>query len=141
METNVQTTGRNPDYKHLIFSLNPETGYFELTRGEMGFNKVPNELKLEQVQKRSIIKSDYVIRGRIVNGKYLFFTGLLRTNFEHWYFGDFYEIKHGIKRNSFILFHFSPDQSKFEMFFWNHFKLYPDRRGHFIRDFINKRKQ
>lgn len=102
----------------------------------MGFQKVPDELKLETTQKKSIIHSDFLIRGRIRNGKYLFFTGLLKTNYDQWYFGDYFEIRNGIKKNSFILFHFTPDQTAFEMFFFNHFKLYPDRRGHFIRDFI-----
>lgn len=141
METNVQTTNRQPDHKHLFFKFNQETKYFEITRGQFGFTKVPNELKLEETQKKGIIHSDYLIRGRIKNGKYLFFTGLLKTNFENWYFGDYFEIRNGIKRNSFILFHFTPDQTAFEMYFFNHFKLYPDRRGHFIRNFINDLKQ
>jgi len=112
-----------------------------MTTGELGFSKVPNELKLEETQKKSIIHSDYLIRSRQKDGKYQFFTGLLKTNFDYWYFGDFFEIRKGIKKNSFILFHFSLDQTRFEMFFFNHFKLYPDRRGHFIRDFINGLKR
>jgi hypothetical protein len=142
MGTIVQTKGkRNPDFKHLLFDLNPETGYFEMIRGEMGFQKVPAELKLEETQKKGLIKSDYLIRGRIRNGKYLFFTGIIQTDFNTWYFGDFFEIKHGIKRNSFILFHFSTDLVRFEMFFFNHFKLYPEQRAQFIRNFVNSQKK
>lgn len=142
METNVQTIDRQPapDYKHLIFTLNPETGYYEMTIGSLGFNKVPKELKIEETQDKVKIKSDFIIRGRIQNGKYLFFTGILKTNFENWFFGDHFEIRNGIKRNSFILFRFSQDQTWFEMFFWNHYKLYPDKRGHFIREFITSLK-
>ena len=132
-----QTNDRQPEYKYLEFSFNSETGYFQLTRGELGFTKVPNELKVEETQNRQQIKSDFIIRSRIKNGKYLFFTGIIQTHFPAWYFGDFYKIKNGIKRNSFILFHFSQDRTGFEMYFFNHFKLYPDRRGYFIRDFIN----
>ena len=143
METIVQAKGNRttPDYKHLLFTLNPETGYFEMIRGEMGFIKVPNELKLEPTQKREQIKSDYLIRSRQKDGKFPFFTGLLQTGFSSWYFGDFYEIKHGIKRNSFILFHFSNDLTRFEMFFFNHYKLYPDKRAQFIRDFVTARQK
>jgi len=142
METNVQTsTGTQaPDHKHLIFEFNQETRYYQMIRGEIGFLKVPNELKLEETQKKDLIRSDYIIRSRIKDGKYLFFTGLLKTNFENWYFGDHYEIRHGIKRNSFILFNLSPDQTKIELFFFNHFKLYPKRRSYFIRDFITNLK-
>ncbi len=140
METQTKRQA-TPDAKHLIFSLNQETGYFEMIRGEIGFIKVPGELKLEETQKKAQIKSDYLIRGRIVNGKYSFFTGIIQTNFNDWYFGDHFEIRNGIKRNSFILFHFTPAKTTFEMFFFNHYKLYPDRRGDFIRDFINTRKK
>jgi hypothetical protein len=140
MKTSVQTpTGKHPEYKYLTFQLNEGTGYFELVRGEMGFNKVPTELKLEPVQKKGIIHSDFLIRSRIKEGKYFFFTGLLSTRLENWYFGDYYEIINGTKKNSFILFHFSQDQTRFEMFFFNHFKLYPGRRGAFIRGFITTR--
>lgn len=135
------TGTQTPEHKHLIFKLNPDTGYFQMIRGVMGFQKVPDELKVEATQRKELIKSDFLIRGRIKNGKYTFFTGLLKTNFENWYFGDFFEIRNGIKRNSFILFYFTQDQTGFEMYFFNHFKLYPDRRGHFIRDFINSLKQ
>jgi hypothetical protein len=76
-----QTNDRQPDYKYLQFSLNPETGYFQMTRGELGFTKVPNELKVEETQNRQQIKSDFIIRSRIKNGKYLFFTGIIQTHF------------------------------------------------------------
>lgn len=143
METNVQTADRQTasDCKHLIFALNPDTGYFEMTIGSLGFYKVPTELKLEDTQKWEFIKSEFLIQGRIKDGNYLFFSGLLKTNFENWYFVDFFEIRKGIKKNSFILFHFSHDQTRFEMYFFNLFKLYPDKRGYFIRDFITSLKQ
>jgi len=142
MEKTVQTTGKKtPEHKHLFFKLNSDTGYFEMIRGVMGFQKVPDELKIEKTQRTELIRSDYLIRGRKKNGKYSFFTGLLKTNFDNWYFGNFFEIRNGIKRNSFILFLFSQDQTGFEMYFFNHFKLYPKHRGHFIRDFINSLNQ
>lgn len=135
MRSQTTKTG-TPEYKQLIFKLNPETSYYQLIRGVLGFTKVPDELKVEPTQRKEIIKSDYIIRGRIQNGRYSFFTGLLKTNFDGWYFGDYFEIHNGNKKNSFILFHFSPDQTRFEMYYFNHFKLYPKRRGIFIRDFI-----
>ena len=140
METNVQTqAGKNPDHKYLIFQLNQETGYFEMTRGEMGFTKVSPELRLEPTHNREQIKSDYLIHSRIKDGKYFFFTGLLPTNFENYYYGDHFERVNGTKKNSFILFHFSQDRTRFEMFFFNHFKLYPNKRGLFIRGFLANR--
>jgi hypothetical protein len=137
METNVQTTGkRTPDHKHLSFKLDRESGYFQMIRGEMGFQKVPDELKVEETRRKEIIKSDFIIRSRIKDGKYSFFTGLLKTNFDNWYFGDFFEIRNGIKKNSFVLFQFTPDMTGLEIYFFNLFKLYPKRRGQFVRDFV-----
>jgi hypothetical protein len=120
METNVQPSGKEfpPDCKYLVFYLNPETHYFELKRGEMGFTKVPNELRLEETQKKG-----------------------LKTPLQNLYFGDLYEIRNGIKKNSFILFHFSQDQTRFQMFFFNHFKLYPKNRGNFIGLFVSMVKR
>ena len=137
METNVQTqASKTPDRKYLVFQLNEETKYYELVRGEMGFDKVPTELKLEETRKKGIIHSDYLIRSRIKDGKYFFFTGLLPTQYEHWFYGDHFERVNGIKKNSFILFHFSQDRTRFEMFFFNHFKLYPNKRNGFVRGFL-----
>lgn len=141
METTVQTLTGTPDQKYLSFTLNAGTGYYEMTKGEFGFQKVPNELKLEITQRPDIIKSDFIIRSRVKDGKYQFFTGLIKTNFQYWYFGDYYEIRNNIKRNSFCLFRFSPDQTGLEIYFFNHFKLYPKHRGYFIRNFISNLKK
>jgi hypothetical protein len=143
METTVQIPGKKhpPECKYLVFSFNPETKYYQMTTGEMGFYKVPNELKLEITQRPEIIKSGVIIQSRIVNGKRQFFTGLLKTRFDSWYFGDHFEVRHGIKKNSFILFHFREDQAVFEMFFFNLIKIYPDHRERFISDFLNSLKK
>lgn len=126
--------------KYLVFILNPKTHYYEMTQGENGFSKVPNELKLEETQKKGLIKSDFLIRGGNGKGK-SFFTGIIKTKFRDWFFADYFEIRNGIKRNSFILLHFSTEKTTFEVYFFNHFKLYPKRRGYFIRDFITSLKQ
>ena len=140
MENQTQRQA-TPDAKHLIFSLDQKTGYFGMILGEIGFTKVPNELKIEETQNNPQIKSDYIIRGCNGKGKYSFFTGIINTKFKDWFFADYFEIRNGIKRNSFILLHFSPEKTKFEIYFFNHFKLYPRRRGYFIRDFITSLKQ
>lgn len=142
METTVQPkTGKHPDFKHLIFNLNPETHWYQMTRGELGFVKVPGELQIQVTQRTEQIRAEILIQSRMVNGKRPFFTGLLKTGFENWYFGDYCEFKHGIKKNSFILFHFRGDHTAFEMFFFNLIKIYPDRRERFIHEFIYSLKK
>jgi hypothetical protein len=140
MET-AQTQRQAPDYKTLIFQLNPENGYYERIESPPGFEKVPFELKIEPTHNTQQIKSDILIRSRVKNGKYQFFTGLLKTNFDSWFFGDHFQIVEGKKKNSFILFHFSSGNMRFSLYYFNSYKLYPGKRGHFIRDFIYRLKQ
>jgi hypothetical protein len=130
-----------PDYKRLRFSLDPSTGYYKMTAGEPGFTKVPSELKIEETQRPEIIRARYIIRGRIKDGKYLFFTGIKETGSPGWFYGDYFEKRNGIKRNSFILFHLSGDNTALEIFFFNHFKLYPKLRGYFVKEFMTRVKK
>jgi len=131
----------SPNHKHLVFVLNHETQYYEKTKGELGFIKVPNKLTLEIPQESERTKSEIVIQNQVENGKRQFFAGLIKTCFPKWYFCDFYEIKHGIKKNSFILFHLWEERTGFELFFFNLVKIYPNHRERFIHKFITSLKK
>ncbi|MEI8270388.1 MAG: hypothetical protein WCG45_03380 [bacterium] len=131
-QTNIQAISLA---KHLAYILNPESNYYEKVRGERNFTKVPIELKVEKNKGENLIKSDFIIHGGNGNENYSFITGIIHTKFKNWFFSDYFEIIKGSKRNSFILFHFLPKIETLEIYFFNHFKLYPKRRGYFIRDF------
>jgi hypothetical protein len=55
-----------------------ENGYYQLSECPIGFNKLPNELKIEPTQRPDLIANgaNNVLRGRIKGGNYTFFTGL-----------------------------------------------------------------
>ena len=129
-----------PEAKIFVYKLNHETKYYQKQSGEIGFTKLPYELKLEETQQKEQIRSKWVCRGRTVNGKYTFFTGLLPVGNGNLFFGDHYEIVKGQKRNSFILFQFSDGNEVMTLHFFNHFKLYPERRGKFITQYLQQKK-
>ncbi len=131
----MATSNHFPDFKNLKYHIN-ESGYYQLQEQPLYFFKMPGDLKVEETQRKDIIKSDHIIRSRQNNGKYSFFTGLLPTSYKNWYFGDYFEKKNGIKKNSFILFRFSPDKMDLIVCFFNHFKLYPNKRKLFIDRFV-----
>jgi hypothetical protein len=124
----------SPQFKVITYQYNDESGYFDRVTCEPGFEKLPLELKIEDTVRKDIIQSSQIIRGRVKNGKYLFFTGLIPTEFTGYYFGDHYEYTPDGKKNSFILFEFSNNNRNLNAFFYNHFKIYPGKRIKFIRE-------
>lgn len=126
-----------PEFQKHIYRANPETGYFYKLFAPVGFTKLPNELRLE-----TPIRQDYqnkgvkfILKSRMVNGKYPFQTGLISTRFERWFFGDHYHPQER-KKNSFCLFRFDDSSSEITIYYFNHFKLYPKQREVFISQFI-----
>lgn len=125
------------EYKKLVYHFNQGTGYYDRIEQPPAFNKLPPDLKVEQTIRAEKIKSKYIIRGRVRNGKYEFFTGLLPTEHSNFYFGDHCEIRNGKKTNSFILFCYTGDKQQITVYYFNRFKLYPKRREKFINEFVN----
>jgi len=131
-----------PEFRKVIYNLNTSTGYYEKQPERIPFNKMPFELKVEETQERKIKQNgaNEIIRGRIKNNKYLFFTGLIPTKFENLYKGDHYEFIKGQKRNSLVLFHFSIDNRLLTVFFFNYFTVYPSTLDLFINEFWKKQR-
>jgi hypothetical protein len=124
--------------KKIVFKLNGETGYYERVSAPIGFEKIPTELKVENTQRREHIRADFICRGRIKNGNYTFFTGLLPVEGSPYiFFGDHYHPNES-QKNSFVLFQFSPGNEYMTINYFNHFKVYPNKRGKFISDFLKR---
>jgi hypothetical protein len=128
----------SPECKVCTYSFNDVTNYFDRIECDPSFMKMPLELKVEETRKPEQIHSSQIVRGRIKDGKYLFFTGILPTEFTNLYFGDHYEFLNGIKKNSFILFHFTDRNRVFTVYFFNQFKLYPTKRNRFVMDQVQQ---
>lgn len=131
-----------PDFKTINYSLNIQTGYYEKQPQRIPFNKLPFELKVEVTQDQRIKRNGAkeVIRGRIKNKKYLFFTGLIPTKYNNLYRGDHYEFIKGQKKNSLVLFHFSTDNRLLTVYFFNHYTVYPSALDLFINEFWKKQR-
>ena len=139
----METTFNYPDYKELNYKLNSETGYFEKQPQRIAFNKLPFELKVEPTQEEKIRMqgANEIIHGRIVNGKYSFFTGIIDYQ-DGWFEGNDYEFSNGQKRNSLVLFNFSPDNYELTAFYFNRFYIEKRvTRTKFVSDFIGNINQ
>ena len=127
------------DYKSVRYVLNENTKYYEKQPSLVPFTKVADELKVEETQDPAIRRNgaEQIIRGRIQQGKYLFFTGLIASKTHPlWYFGNHCTYRRGNKVLSLILFRFSPDYRELELYYFNGFNLYPTERERYLSEFM-----
>jgi hypothetical protein len=118
-----------PDYKTIIYQLNNETSRYEKQPELIPFTKLPFELKVENTQDSRIINNGAIeiITGRFKDKKRLFFTGLIATpNNTNWYYGNDYQFIRGAKQNSLVLFFFSNNHQKLQVYYFNNY--YKDNR-------------
>ena len=131
---------KNSSYTTVNYLLNSTNGYYEKQPLKIAFNKLPIDLKVEESKMEFLKKqgANEIIRGRIKNGKYLFFTGLIPLP-EHLnvYFGNHAETINKEKKTSLIVFVFSESDSKLTVYFFNLFYVFdrPNRIA-FVSDFI-----
>ncbi len=126
------------DFKKLVFKLNESSNFYECTNRPDFFSKVPNKLKIEETRRPDIIKSNWVIVGRKIKGKYSFFSGLRKTKINNIYQGDYKDFK--TAKKSLILFIFNNDNSQFDLYFFNNYNVYPEYLHNFIRKFLSSIK-
>lgn len=134
MRTPKRTTG--PHSRVFRYRKDEVARSYLQTSGDIGFDKVPQELFLESIRHPETIKAETFIRGRQrENGRYKFQTGL-RQIAPKLFYGDHYKVVNGKKSNSFILFQFSEDHTELVLHYFNNFKLYPRYRGKFITNYL-----
>ena len=98
-----------PDYKKVIYRYNGATDYYETITAPPAFNKLPYDVKIVETQAKNKIQSSLVIRSRIKNGKYVFFTCIRETSSPYWYYGDHAEWINVKKKQNLILFNLTSD--------------------------------
>jgi hypothetical protein len=129
-----------PEYKTVIYLLNPDTGKYQKEPERVPFNKMPPILKVENTQDARIKANgaNEIITGRILNGKRLFFTGLVPiANSLNWYYGNDYQVTPQGKKNSLVIFHFSKDNRQMNVFYFNsYYKQSRAERINFVCEFI-----
>ena len=138
----METPFNFPEYKEEQYGMNSATGYYEKQPKRITFNKLPYELKVEETQEAKIRSqgANEIIHGRIKNGKYQFFTGLISAGVKDWYFGNHYEFINGGKKLSLVIFQFAEDNSCLTVYFFNwYYKENRNERINFVSLFINKK--
>lgn len=130
----------NIHYKTITYNLNIENGYFEKQPQLINFKKMPNDLKIEQSQKEFLKQqgAELIIRGRIKNGKYSFFSGLRPVDDSNEKFiGNDFDSINGRKRLSLIVFSLDKTKTELTSYYFNHFyKDNKDERLMFVLEFL-----
>ena len=131
-----------PKYHESRYFMNPEIGYFEKQAQRETFKKLPFELKVEPTQDERIKANGAsdIIRGRVKDGKYTFFTGLIPAGFKDLFIGNDYEFINKKKVNSLVIFKFYSGGAKLAVYYFNRFNLYPKKRAGFVAQFVKMQK-
>ena len=86
MKREFQNNGKTVTYYRIDFILSNESQRYGKQPMIRDFNKVPTDLKIEETQDPKIkLRSEYLLRGRVVNGKCTFHLGLEKTEFPKMY--------------------------------------------------------
>lgn len=123
-----------PEHKTIRYQLNSSNNWYQVFIKPLGFSKMPNQLRVQPtIEPRIKEKADNVIEGHTISKRKEFFTGLRPTNYENLYFGD--DGYNNPKKKSFILFHFTPDQTGLHCYFFNDYTPPKQLREQFIESF------
>lgn len=127
-------------YKTIPYKLNPNNGYYEKQNFNPDFKKLPCDLKIEKSVKDFLINqgANDILRGRVKNGKYNFFTGLIPiNNCKGIYFGNLCEFIRGQKKISLLIVEVSENYEELTVYFFNHYyKENRNERITFVIQFI-----
>lgn len=77
MKREFQNNGRTVTYYRIAFTLSNESQWYAKQPSIKNFKKVPTDLKIEETHDSKIKqRSEYLLRGRTVNGKCTLHLGL-----------------------------------------------------------------
>jgi hypothetical protein len=127
-----------PDCIRLQFEENPNRkNIFDLKTASRNFNRF-SYFRLQKPKKSYLINqgAKFVCESWTKNTK-IFHTGLIQTAIENYYFGDFAESYNGKKKSSLMIFHYLPETSTIEIYFFNQYnKKSVSMKHQFCRDYI-----
>lgn len=127
-----------PMYKCVKYRISQATGYYIKTDQQPDpypFMRLPYELKRTTTQAENIkvnARELMISREKYRSGKYKFITGLQESDFNGWHVGNDYEMIHGQKVLSIVLFHFSEDRVNLTVYYFSRYDVETsDRRRQF----------
>lgn len=127
--------------KVVTYHYNPDSKYYELQKQPPGFNRLPNELQVQDSQTREMKErgAEQVIQGRTVNGKRTFFSGMRATPDKRSFFGDDGYTQQ--PKKSFCLFRFSSDSMTLTVHYFRGFIPLKPMREQFIQYYLESFKK
>lgn len=133
-----------PECRTVYYVLNPETGKYQKQPERIPFNKLPFELKVETTRDEKIKANGAteIITSGFKNGKRQFFTGLLPVyNSNTVFYGNDYQSGPQGKKNSLVIFRFSPDNTRLCIhYFNNYYKQNPEQRLQFVTNYVKNKE-
>lgn len=126
-----------PDFQRVDYLLLPDSDkWYQRTLAPVGFNRMPEQLTVEETQDRDNIKADKIVRGRQRLNQYLFFTGIRPTPHPRLFVGNDYNSKS--KKRSLVLFAFSRDNVSMAVFYFRSIMKKGKPLENFLTQFIKK---
>ena len=132
MKQEFQYNGKTVTYYRIDFILSNTTQRYEKQPMIRDFKKIPTDLKIEETQDPKIrIRSEYLLRGRQVNGKCTLHLGLEKSTIEKMYRSALDDTK-----KSEVHIVLSDDYKTMTMYVFNTFRVQRPARPMFQREFI-----
>ena len=132
MKREFQYNGKSVGYYCIAFILNDTTQRYEKQPMIRDFKKIPTDLKIEEtIDPKIRIRSEYLLRGRQVNGKCTLHLGLEKSTIEKMYRSALNDPK---KSEVHIIL--SDDYKTITMHVFNNLRVQRPVRAMFQREFI-----
>lgn len=132
MKREFQYNGKTVTYYRIDFILNNTTQRYEKQPMIRDFKKIPTDLKIEEtIDPKIRIRSEYLLRGRVVNGKCTLHLGLEKSTIERMYRSALDDTK-----KSEVHIMLSDDYKAMTIYVFNNFRVQRPARPMFQREFI-----
>ena len=132
MKREFQYIGKSVGYYCIAFILSDTTQRYEKQPMIKEFKKIPTDLKIEEtIDPKIKLRSEYLLRGRQVNGKCTFHLGLEKTPFPPMFRSALDDTK---KSEVHIIL--SDDYKTMTMYVFNNLRVQRPARPMFQREFI-----
>jgi hypothetical protein len=132
MKREFQCNGKTVTYYCIAFTLSEQSQRYGKEPMIRDFKKVPTDLKIEEtIDPKIKLRSEYLLRGRMVNGKCTFHLGLEKSTIEKMYRSALDDTK-----KSEVHIVLSDDYKNMTIYVFNNFRVERPARPTFQREFI-----
>ena len=132
MKREFQYNGKTVTYYRIAFTLGEQSQRYVKESMIRDFKKIPTDLKIEEtIDPKIRIRSEYLLRGRMVNGKCTLHLGLEKSTIQKMYRSALNDPK-----KSEVHIVLSDDYKTMIIYVFNNFRVQRPARPMFQREFI-----